>query len=52
MIEQEDKFLTFNYTCTLEIVYEIEDRNICHIHGQQYEDIYFGDGNRDDKTEF
>ena len=29
----KDLFLTFNYTNTLEDVYDIENENICHIHG-------------------
>lgn len=40
-------FLSFNYTNTLEKVYNISRRNICYIHGNANEktDIYFGHGN-------
>ena len=31
--DENDKFLTFNYTNTLEKVYGINSSNICHIHG-------------------
>src|SRR5690625_2865175 len=41
LIEKNDKFLTFNYTNTLEKVYDVKESDICHIHGNQYEDIYF-----------
>ncbi len=39
----EDMFLTFNYTETLELVYGAN--NVCHIHGMQGEEILFGHGN-------
>ena len=39
----EDMFLSFNYTNTLEKVYKVKD--VCHIHGTQYDEIYFGHGN-------
>lgn len=45
-------FLTFNYTLTLEKLYNISPNNICHIHGKSYDrncHIYFGHG---DDTEF
>lgn len=32
-LEKTALFLTFNYTCTLEELYEIPDANIFHIHG-------------------
>jgi len=38
-----DLFLTFNYTKTLEILYQAE--NVCHIHGEQGSDLLFGHGN-------
>ena len=41
----DDKFLNFNYTTTLEDIYDI--KNVCHIHGQvgdKSDDIYFGHG--------
>ena len=37
-----DLFLSFNYTCTLEKIYGID--NVCHIHGKIGEDLYFGHG--------
>lgn len=45
LISQDDLFLTFNYTDTLQEVYDISDDNICHIHGRQNEEIFFGHGN-------
>jgi len=45
----EDLFLTFNYTETLELVYRA--RNVCHIHGKQGEEILFGHGNDKDYYE-
>lgn len=40
-------FLCFNYTNTLERVYNVSRNNICYIHGNAHEknDIYFGHGN-------
>ncbi len=51
LIEPEDIFLTFNYTETLEEVYEINKNSICHIHGKQGENIFFGHGNTEDYTD-
>lgn len=48
--EQEDLFLTFNYTKTLEKLYNL--KNVCHIHGEQDGKIYFGHGNKRDNTEY
>jgi hypothetical protein len=45
----EDLFLTFNYTETLEQVYGA--KNVCHIHGMQGEEILFGHGNDTDNSE-
>jgi abortive infection AbiH-like protein len=39
---KNDYFLTFNYTDTLEIVYKTQ--HVCHIHGRQGEELYFGHG--------
>ncbi|WP_425806635.1 bacteriophage abortive infection AbiH family protein [Desulfitobacterium sp. Sab5] len=47
--KEDDLFLTFNYTKTLEILYKA--KNICHIHGQQGSDLLFGHGNDTDYTE-
>lgn len=38
----QDLFLTFNYTKTLEKVYNIPAENICHIHGECGEKLIFG----------
>lgn len=39
----KDYFLTFNYTDTLEKLYNV--KNICHIHGKQGEKLLLGHGN-------
>lgn len=52
LIDQQDLFLTFNYTDTLEEIYNISKNRICYIHGKQNEDIFFGHGNTDDKTDY
>ncbi|MCT6516116.1 bacteriophage abortive infection AbiH family protein [Proteus vulgaris] len=47
MIFPEDAlFITFNYTSTLQSVYEIENDRILHIHGraEMYDDLIFGHG--------
>jgi hypothetical protein len=50
LIDQEqDLFLTFNYTRTLELLYQA--KNICHIHGEQGGKLLFGHGNENDYTE-
>ncbi|NTW72695.1 MAG: hypothetical protein HGA49_10720 [Eubacteriaceae bacterium] len=43
---KNDLFLTFNYTLTLENLYDA--KNVCHIHGRQCEKILFGHGNYKD----
>ncbi len=40
--KENDYFLTFNYTDTLELIYKV--KNVCHIHGRQGEYLYFGHG--------
>lgn len=40
--KDNDLFLTFNYTKTLEVIYNV--KNICHIHGMISEKIYWGHG--------
>jgi len=47
---ENDLFLNFNYTKTLEKLYNAQ--NVCHIHGTQDEDIYFGHGNDEDRTDY
>lgn len=41
-----DKFLNFNYTSTLEIIYGINKEHICYLHGNTNEkdELYFGHG--------
>lgn len=46
---ENDLFLTFNYTETLENLYNV--KNVCHIHGEQDTEIYFGHGDETDYTE-
>lgn len=46
---EEDLFLTFNYTETLEKLYQV--KNICHIHGKLGEELLFGHGNTNDYCE-
>lgn len=41
-----DLFLTFNYTRTLEELYNA--KNVFHIHGQQGDELIFGHGNSED----
>ena len=48
LVGAEDIFLTFNYTYTLEDLYGIDEKNVCHIHGGQDGDILFGHGNTED----
>lgn len=43
-LKQSSLFLTFNYTKTLENVYNISPDRICHIHGVQNDDIIIGHG--------
>ena len=50
-LSDNDLFLTFNYTKTLEVVYNIPKQNICHIHGQQGEEIVFGHGQKENPYE-
>ena len=47
---ENDLFLNFNYTKTLEKLYNAQ--SVCHIHGTQDKDIYFGHGNDEDKTDY
>lgn len=43
---ENDQFLTFNYTSTLEDIYSVT--NICHIHGDAKSGIIFGHGMSND----
>lgn len=47
--KEDDHFLTFNYTTTLEILYQA--KNVCHIHGEQGGDLLVGHGNDEDYYE-
>ncbi|MDL4840350.1 bacteriophage abortive infection AbiH family protein [Aquibacillus rhizosphaerae] len=51
LLNDGDQYLTFNYTETLEMVYDIHPENICHVHGKQEEEIFFGHGNKEDYYE-
>lgn len=45
VFEPEARFISFNYTATLQLVYGIEDSRILHIHGKaERDDIIFGHG--------
>ncbi|WP_088840182.1 bacteriophage abortive infection AbiH family protein [Staphylococcus argenteus] len=46
LINNSSLFLSFNYTKTLEKVYKIRKEDICYIHGNQYEEIQFGHGDK------
>ncbi|MGY5341096.1 bacteriophage abortive infection AbiH family protein [Paenibacillus glucanolyticus] len=46
---EQDFFLTFNYTETLELLYKA--KNVCHIHGKQGGKLLFGHGNDTDYTD-
>ncbi|MCH5248303.1 MAG: bacteriophage abortive infection AbiH family protein [Lachnospiraceae bacterium] len=50
LIESDDVFLNFNYTETLEVVYKVLAKNVCHIHGKQGEILILGHG-RDEREE-
>ncbi|HEY4566683.1 MAG TPA: bacteriophage abortive infection AbiH family protein [Savagea sp.] len=52
LTENEALFLNFNYTETLEVIYEVPNEHICYIHGKQNEEIYFGHGSKDDITDY
>lgn len=46
MDKNNNLFLSFNYTKTLEALYQV--KNVCHIHGKQGEKLLFGHGNDED----
>jgi len=50
LIGKSDLFITFNYTDTLEEIYDVLDLNVCHIHGRQSEKIFFGHGEIDERS--
>lgn len=41
VFNKEDTFFSFNYTTTLETIYEIEESNIYHVHGD-YQNVIVG----------
>lgn len=47
--KSNDLFLTFNYTMTLEELYDA--KNVIHIHGQQGDNLVFGHGNSQNHIE-
>lgn len=47
--KSNDLFLTFNYTMTLEELYDA--KNVFHIHGQQGDNLVFGHGNSQNHIE-
>lgn len=51
LLSEDDLYLTFNYTDTLQMAYEVSEDSVCHIHGCQYEPIHFGHGNQVDRTD-
>lgn len=52
LLGENNIFLNFNYTDTLEEIYEISRQKICYIHGRRDEEIYFGHGSIEDKIDF
>ena len=44
LFDENSLFLTFNYTDTLEKIYNISGSQICHIHGKHNEEIVVGHG--------
>ena len=44
LLTNKDLYLTFNYTKTLEDIYNIQSENICHIHGIQGSKLIVGHG--------
>lgn len=47
--KDNDLFLTFNYTETLETLYKV--KNVCHIHGKRGDNLIFGHGDDTDYLE-
>lgn len=46
-----DYFFSFNYTTTLEDLYHVNIKNICHIHGKIGEPLIFGHGHDEDLSD-
>lgn len=52
LIHSQDVFLNFNYTETLEMVYQVKDENVCHIHGKCGENLILGHGREEKENEY
>ncbi len=53
--EKNAKFLTFNYTSTLQVVYGVSDKQVLHIHGkaEAFDELIFGHGDTmEEEVEF
>ncbi len=48
--KDNDLFLNFNYTMTLELIYKV--KNVCHIHGVQGNELLFGHGSDEDGYDY
>lgn len=51
LFDEDARFLTFNYTFTLEEIYGIDPSHICHIHGAQGGALVVGHGNHENPYE-
>ncbi|MDO4921394.1 MAG: bacteriophage abortive infection AbiH family protein [Phascolarctobacterium sp.] len=51
LMTEETLFLNFNYTKTLEEVYNIKSENICYLHGTVGEELIIGHGLSDEEIE-
>ncbi|MBR1742967.1 MAG: hypothetical protein IJ733_14085 [Lachnospiraceae bacterium] len=54
VLSDGDGFLNFNYTWTLERVYEIDECSVCHVHGRvgdSSKEIFLGHGEEDGVSE-
>jgi len=51
LIKKDDQFLVFNYTPTIQEVYDIPYDDVCHIHGTIGEKIVLGHGDNQDAEE-
>lgn len=49
MIKKENIYINFNYTKTLEVIYNIPDENILHIHGVLPNELVFGHGKTEEE---
>lgn len=46
LLAEDSRFITFNYTSTLQAIYGISDKDVLHIHGSaaKFDDLIFGHG--------